>query len=298
MKLLLTGATGFVGRHFTQQMPATPLDGSDGNPVELTDRAAVVQAVDAVKPDAVIHMAAQAFVPDSFDDPHATFQTNVLGTLNLLFALKKTGFKGRVVYVGSAEVYGRVREQALPIREEQAIRPRNPYAASKAAAEALAYQWSQTGGFEVVLTRPFNHAGPGQSDRFVVSQFARQVAEIKNGSRPAVLEVGDIDVTRDFSDVRDVVRAYRLLLERGRSGEAYNICSGTESNVREILNQLLALAGVEAEIRVQRDRLRPDEQRRMVGSRDKIEAETGWAPQISLATTLADTLAYWGDTPR
>lgn len=293
MKLLLTGATGFVGQHVARKLPATPLNGPDGAPIDLADTPAITRAIAAAAPDAVLHLAAQSSVPASFSDPQTTFQTNVMGTLNLLTCLEQAGFRGRMVYVGSADIYGRVPEAALPVTEAQPARPRSPYAASKAAAELAAYQWGQTGTFEVVLARPFNHSGPGQDDRFVVPQLARQVAEIKLKKREPVVEVGDLAVTRDFTDVRDVVRAYALLLEKGRPGEVYNICSGEEVAISALLDQLFALAGVTPEIRADTQKYRPSEQRRMVGSSEKLTRETGWRPQIAITATLADTLAYW-----
>ena len=293
MKILLTGHGGFSGQHFRQLIPSIPLADEGGKQVDILDRPALLSAVRAAQPEAVVHLAAATFVPESFEDPHATFQVNVTGTLNLFMALEACGFRGRVLYVGSAEVYGLLSDQELPVVETQPLRPRNPYAASKAAAEALAYQWSQTAEFEVVLARPFNHTGSGQSDRFVLSNFARQIAEISLGRKEARMEVGGIDVTRDFCDVRDVVRAYGLLLEKGGNGEVYNICSGTESSIHDLLNTLLEIAGIEAELVTEAERLRPTEQRRVVGSYDKLRAETGWRPNIPLRDTLADMLNDW-----
>ena len=232
-RLFVTGRTGFVGTHLEREIAGKPTDAAEKivGPtefVDLLDRTALREAVRACRPNAAIHLAGKAFVPDSFNNPRATFDANFTGTLNLLEALAESGFQGRFLYIGSGDVYGLVEEDALPIRETQPLRPRNPYAVSKVAAEALCYQWSQTGPFEVVMARPFNHIGPGQSERFAISDFAKQIAEIKLGRRPPKLAAGDIDVTRDFTDVRDVVRAYLLLLDKGRSGEAYNVCSGIE----------------------------------------------------------------------
>ena len=293
LKILLTGQSGFSGQHFQQLIPCIPLADEGGVQVDILHRPALLSAIRAAQPEAVVHLAASTFVPESFEDPHATFQVNVTGTLNLFMALEACGFTGRVLYVGSAEVYGLLSPQDLPVAETHPLRPRNPYAASKAAAEALAYQWSQTAKFEVVLARPFNHTGTGQSELFVLSNFARQIAEIRLGRKEARMEVGDIDVTRDFCDVRDVVRAYGLILEQGGNGEVYNICSGTESTIRGLLNTLLEIAGIEAEIVTEAERLRPTEQRRVVGSYDKLHAETGWRPNIPLQDTLADMLNDW-----
>src|SRR5207302_554158 len=191
------------------------------------DRDEVLRAVKILRPRAVIHLAAHSWVPQSFKEPMETYDVNFVGTFNLLSALQKTGFHGRFLFVSSSDIYGQVSPEALPITEEHPSKPRSPYAVSKVAAEALCSQWSQTEtDIEIVVARPFVHIGPGQSDRFVISNFARQIIEIKRTRREALVEVGDIDVTRDFTDVRDVVRAYELLLARGVPGEVYNICSG------------------------------------------------------------------------
>ncbi len=289
MKLLLTGANGFVGQYVQAALPCVPLP--DG--LDLRDPAALTAAVASIQPDAVLHLAAQSFVPASFENPRETFDINLTGTLNLLEALQATGFGGRMLFVGSGDTYGQVAEAALPVREDHPLRPRNPYAVSKVAAEALCYQWSQTSGFEIVMVRPFNHIGPGQSPRFAIADFARQVTEIRLGRRAPVLQVGDIDVTRDFTDVRDVVRAYGLLLEGGRNGEVYNVCSGREYRIRDLLQQLITLAGVEATIEQDPARLRRAEQRRMVARFEALHRDTGWQPAISMEESLQDLLNDW-----
>lgn len=293
MKVLLTGASGFVGSYVGRQQKCAPLHGPREEPVDLCDYEAVSAAVAAIAPDTVIHLASQSFVPESFQDPRLTFEINFLGTFNLLQALKASDFRGRMLHVGSGDTYGLVNPENLPLMEGQPQKPRNPYAVSKVAAEALCYQWSQTESFEIVMVRPFNHIGPGQSERFVVSDFARQVVEIKRGKKTPVIEVGDIDVTRDFTDVRDVVRAYELLLERGVNGEVYNVCSGRERSIREILEALIRLAGVEARIVQDPNRLRRAEQRRVAGSYAKLKAATGWQPEISFEQSLQDILTDW-----
>ena len=289
MKLLLTGANGFVGRYVQAVLPCVPLP--DG--LDLRDGAALTAAVATIQPDAVLHLAAQSFVPASFETPRETFDINLYGTLNLLEALQAAEFRGRMLFVGSGDTYGQVPEAALPVCEEHPLRPRNPYAVSKVSAEALCYQWSQTSGFEIVMVRPFNHIGPGQSPRFAIANFARQVMEIRLGRRGPVLQVGDIDVTRDFTDVRDVVRAYGLLLERGRNGGIYNVCSGREYRIRDLLQQLINLAGVEAMIEQDPARLRRAEQRRMVASFETLHRDTGWQPMIPIGQSLHDLLNDW-----
>jgi GDP-4-dehydro-6-deoxy-D-mannose reductase len=262
-------------------------------PVDLRDRGALVSRLRCFKPDAVIHLAALSFVPDSFRSPESTFAVNFMGTLNLLQALAETDFEGRMIYVGTGDAYGRVPAQELPISEERALRPLNPYAVSKAAAEALCYQWSQTGPFEIIIARPFNHIGAGQASTFALSDFARQIAEIAAGQRSKQLVVGNIDVTRDFTDVADVVRAYGLMLTHGRNGEIYNVCSGIERSVRDLLNRLLVLSDVVADVVTDPARYRPSEQARVYGSHKKLSDHTGWQPTVPIDNTLMNLYRYW-----
>ena len=292
MATLLTGASGFVGAFVQRRINCIPFDRL-GKPIDLRDADDVRMAMGEIKPDAVIHLAAQSFVPASFENPAETYEINFQGTLNLLAALKETGFRGRMLFIGSGDTYGLVPESQLPVTEDQPLRPRSPYAVSKVAAEALCYQWSQTESFTITMTRSFNHLGPGQSDRFAVSDFARQIVEIKNGRREPILSVGDIDVTRDFTDVRDATAAYVLLLDRGRNGEAYNVCSGNDHSLRSVVECLLQLASVDARIVQDPTRLRASEQRRMRGSYAKLRADTGWEPTIGLEQSLGDILRNW-----
>ena len=292
MSVLVTGLTGFVGFYCAQQLSAIDLADSQGW-IDLRDAKRVRNAVRRLNPQAVLHLAAQSSVPASFAEPRQTYEINFLGTLNLLQALQDARFKGRMLYVGSADVYGAVPEKALPIGEESSPRPLNPYAVSKVAAEALCYQWSQSANFEIVVARPFNHIGARQSTHFAVSDFARQIVACRREGSQQRLLVGDIDTTRDFTDVRDIVRAYAALLQSGRNGEAYNVCSGVERSLREIIVAMCSICGVEMEIEVVPERLRSTEQRRMRGSFNKLRADTGWAPAISFEQTLQDIVDYW-----
>lgn len=291
-RLLLTGASGFVGSFVRQATPCVTLS-LDGRDVDLRHRREVEEATEKIQPDAVLHLAAQTFVPRSFEDPLETFEVNFFGTYNLLSALKNVGFTGRFLLVSTGDIYGTVAPEMLPIREDMLPRPRNPYAVSKVAAEALSFQWSETAGFDAIVARPFNHVGPGQRPEFVISGFAKQIAEIKHGTKPAVIEVGDIDVTRDFCDVRDVVSAYLLLLREGGAGETYNICSGVESSVRSLLKKMLEIARIEAEIKTNTAKFRPSEQRRVYGDASKIRQHLGWQPSYSIEQTLQDTIHSW-----
>lgn len=290
--LLVTGLSGFVGSYFAERPGVVDLR-IEGRFVDLCSAQDVQDAVARLKPAGVIHLAALSSVPASFEDPATSYRVNFHGTLHLLSALAACNFRGRMLYVGSGAVYGSVSPELLPVREDTPLRPRNPYAVSKVAAEALCYQWSQTGPFEIVMARPFNHIGPRQSPEFAVADFARQIADFRQGRGPARLEVGDIEATRDFTDVRDIVAAYLELLAHGRNGEVYNVCSGIERSMREVVEGLLQAAGVRMELAVSTERLRPSEQRRMRGSYEKLHSDTGWHPRIPLAQTLADIVASW-----
>jgi GDP-4-dehydro-6-deoxy-D-mannose reductase len=298
MRLLVTGRHGFVGnivaRAIANQERGERWELADIDPAfDLRDTVATDRLVVSARPDAVLHLAAQSAVPDSFRDPATTLQVNLMGTLNLLQSLRAIGFAGRFLYVGTGEVYGLVPEAELPIDEGRQPRPRNPYAVSKLAAEALCWQWYVSEGMDVVIARPFNHIGWGQSDRFAVSGFARQIAEIRSGTRPPVIVAGNLDVTRDFTDVNDVAEAYLALLGRGTSGEVYNVCSGIEYRIGALLNRMLELAGVDARVEQDPGRMRLAEQRRMCGNPTKIRLATGWQPSTPMHRSLAAALDYW-----
>lgn len=295
-KLLVTGLNGFVGCHLQaliESMPGGPWQLLASKPHDLLDCASLDTWLQEECPDAVIHLAGQTFVPEAFRDPAQTIKVNLLGTLNLLQALKRRGFCGTFLYVSSGDVYGQVGEVSLPINENLAPRPRNPYAVSKVAAELLCQQWSYSEPWRIIVARPFNHIGPGQGEAFVIPSMARQLVRVRQGLQPAQLEVGDVDVTRDFLDVRDVLQAYLALLQHGRNGEVYNVCSGVERRVRDIITQLATLAGVEVDLLQDASRLRLSEQRRVVGCSKKLQKETGWKPGVSITETLQSVLSDW-----
>ena len=257
-RLFVTGLSGFVGKHLQAYLAAAH------TPWALLP---VPHRYDLLEPDslgdlwpelpdAVIHLAGQTYVPEAFRDPARTLQINLLGTLNLLQALKARGFSGTFLYISSGDVYGQVAEAALPIHEELIPHPRNPYAVSKLAAESLCLQWGITEGWRVLVARPFNHIGPGQKDSFVIASAARQIARMKQGLQANRLEVGDIDVSRDFLDVQDVLSAYLRLLSHGEAGAVYNVCSGQEQKIRELIELLADIAQVELEIQVAGDPVR------------------------------------------
>jgi len=250
--------------------------------------------------DAVIHLAGQSFVPESFKNPIETYNINFIGTYNLFSALKECGFHGKILYISSGDIYGLVGEDRLSIAEDYPLKPRNPYAVSKVAAEALCYQWSVIEDMEIIIARPFNHIGPNQSERFVVPGFAKQIAEIELGLRKPVISAGNIDVTRDFLDVRDVAEAYKLLLEKDlnysgndAASSVYNVCSGTETSIRSVINAMFEITGVDAKIEIDNNKLRRSEQKRVYGNNEKIKKITGWEPKIPLEQSLKDILNYW-----
>jgi GDP-4-dehydro-6-deoxy-D-mannose reductase len=292
--LLVTGQSGFVGRHLQQLL----VDNSrwrllPDDRLDLCNQVSIDNVLQPTCPDAVIHLAGQTFVPEAFRDPQRTLEVNLLGTLNLLQALKRRGFSGTFLYVSSGDVYGQVAEGDLPVVETLAPRPRNPYAVSKVAAELLCQQWSYSEPWRIIVARPFNHIGPGQGEAFVIPSMARQLVRVRQGLQPARLEVGDVDVTRDFLDVRDVLQAYLALLKHGRNGEIYNVCSGVEQRVRDLIIQMANLAGVEVDLIQDSSRMRLSEQRRVVGCSKKLQKETGWKPGTSITETLQSVLSDW-----
>lgn len=295
-RLFVTGVSGFVGQHLAAHLEAT--EGTGWQLIEtprfdLCHPSELAAALEMARPDAVIHLAGQTFVPEAFRDPRATFEVNLLGTLNLLQALKQTGFAGGFLYVSSGDVYGQVFEHDLPITENRQPEPRNPYAVSKLSAELLCRQWSYTEGWRIMVARPFNHVGAGQSEAFALASAARQIALIRKGMQAPRLEVGDVDVTRDFLDVRDVIAAYFDILAKGESGEVYNVCSGQERTIRDLIEALAGLAGIELELVQDSARMRRAEQRRVCGSSVKLRDATGWEPKITINQTLTTILSDW-----
>ncbi len=249
------------------------------------------------RPDWIIHLAAQSHVPASWEDPAGTLAVNAGGTANLLKVLSDTGFAGRLLYVSSSDVYGGVPESALPVTEACIPAPRSPYASSKLAAETLCLQWARSRSLDVVIARPFNHTGPGQRPDFALPAFARDIAAVKLGRRSGPILAGDLEVTRDFLDVRDVIAAYLALLGRGNGGEIYNVCSGREQRLSEAFATLASLAGIEVSVATDPARLRLAEQRRMCGSHARITDVCGWQPRIDLRDTLTQLIEHWMQEP-
>lgn len=288
-RLLILGHSGFVGKHVIEaaalrknlEVVVPPPD------FEVGDTQSVATALQAAQPDWILHLAAQSSVAESLQQPVTTYQVNTLGTANVVNAAVQGGFAGRLLFVSSADVYGAVEASALPIKESQPAAPRNPYAASKLAAEAICLEAARRTGFDVVIARPFNHIGPGQDTRFAVPSFAAQIAAIAAGNRSATLAVGDLSVERDFTDVRDVIRAYFTLFEQGNRGDIYNVCTGISHPLEHVLRQLILVAGTEIRIQVDETRLRASETPRLVGDNDKLRL-LGWRPQIPLSQTVKE----------
>ena len=313
MRVLVTGITGFVGGHLAEHLldagdvvaglsasgrwPGQLAHLADRVEVEPSDLATVTDAdllhlIKHHRPDAVFHLAAQANPQASFDDPRGTWALNLGGTLTLLEAVRASGLRPRVVLVGSGVCYGNPAPEHLPVNESCPLRPNNPYSASKGAADLLGVQHFLAHGTEVVIARPFNHAGPRQSPTYVLGGLARQVAEVEAGLKPRV-EVGNLDIVRDFLDARDVVRAYRLLAHADRSkvaGEVFNVGRGSGTKLADALEVLRGLARRPVTVHVDPARVRPVDQPLLVADSTKLRAATGWSPRYSIEATLADML--------
>ena len=312
LRALITGVGGFAGRHLAAYLL------SQGNmevfgcvlhadqkrvglppnvrvlEADLRDPQAVHDLITEVRPDRLFHLAAQAFVPESLRDPWDTLENNIRSQVNLLEATRRLGLPTRILVVGSNEEYGQARPEELPLREDSPLRPSSPYAVSKVTQDLLGLQYFLSYRLHIVRVRPFNHIGPGQDERFVAPAFAKQIAEIEAGLRPQpVIYVGNLEAQRDFSDVRDIVRAYHLILEHGTPGEVYNICSGQPRSMRQLLEIMLSASRVQ--IRVERDpsRLRPVDTPISFGDPSRLRAATGWQPQIPFEQTVRDVLEDW-----
>lgn len=310
MRVLITGVSGFVGGHMVDllraEAPQAEIVGLDSRPgnraralgieivkADLQDPVSVRRALEQVRPDRLVHLAAQSSPQRSWEDPAGTLKTNLLGLLHLLEAARTLSLEPRLLVVGSAEEYGLVQPHEMPLREEAPLRPASPYAVSKVAQGFLALQYALSLGLPIVRTRTFHHTGPRRGEQFAESSFARQLAEIEAGRRPPWVEVGNLDAVRDFTDVRDVVRAYWALLDRGAPGEVYNVCSGRGVKMTDLLEELVALSGLEVEIRVDPSRLRPLDVPVVVGDPSRLRAATGWHASIPLSRTLRDLLDHW-----
>jgi len=320
MRILVTGVTGFVGSHLADALLAVPgvvLHGTSrrahwpegwrhlGERVmlqtcDLSDPVATEALVRQAQPEQVFHLAGYANVGKSFREPDVAWQGNLTATRALYDAIDRWGGRPRILYVGSGLVYGDAEAPDQPQDERTPLRPASPYASSKAAADLASYQYTRTPGLDIVRVRPFNHIGPGQSPEFAVAHFAKQIAAIEklqegrpNSAETPYLETGDLNPKRDLTDVRDMVRAYLLLMERGRTGEVYNAGTGEAHSMQELLDTLLALSPLKIEIRQRAGLLRSAETNVVRADASKLRRETGWHPRFTLQHTLTDILDYW-----
>jgi len=291
VRALITGGNGFVGHHLAAHLKA---QGDEvvaiDMEVDVTDPAAVAQAVTEAAPEVIYHLAALSHVGDSWSDPSKVLSVNVIGTANVLAAARQIDGDPLTIVISSAEVYGIVAPSELPLTELSEVRPASPYAASKAAAEQVALQATRGFGQRVIVVRPFNHVGPGQPPVFAVPALAKRIVDAMAEGRTS-LSVGTLTTRRDFTDVRDVVAAYRLLATRGTSGEVYDVCSGVDIEIAEIADRLLALAGTSLTLETDPSLIRPVDIPVLRGDATKLIEATGWAPVIPLDVTLADVLA-------
>lgn len=311
MHLLITGATGFVGTHLRRYLLETtdwPLVGTsfpDAPPpplnadrerllrLDLRDAEATRAVLEAHRPDGIIHLAAQSHVPTAYQDPWGTLENNIRGQINLLEGCRALDIAPRVLVIGSGEEYGRADATELPLVEAHPLRPENPYSVSKVAQDVMGYQYYISYGMPVLRMRPFNHIGPGQSPRFVLPAFASQVAAIEAGQQEPVLRVGNLEAARDFTDARDVVRAYHLALIHGTPGAVYNVASGTPRPIQSIVDLLLDLARVDIRVEIDPARYRPADVPVLYGSAARLQRDTGWQPEIAFEQTVADVLEEW-----
>jgi GDP-4-dehydro-6-deoxy-D-mannose reductase len=311
MRALITGINGFVGGHLADALLAQGrydvwgLTRAPGRlqpflrdrvqevHADLSDPEATQRAIVAAQPAVIFHLAGQPFVPESFRNPAATLAANTLGALHIFLTLIEYRMRARVIVVGTNEEYGVIGEDDLPVNERTPLRPANPYGVSKAAQSLLALQYHHSHGLDVVRVRPFAHIGPRQNDRFVTASFARQIARIERGLQPPVVQVGNLSARRDFTDVRDMVRAYVLLAEHGEPGAVYNAGSGQAVMVRELLDYLLEASTTHVEVRLNPELMRPIDIPLVVCDATRLRERTGWQPQIALRQTLADILDFW-----
>ena len=309
-KALILGGGGFAGRYLAAYLRSAggwqvavtgrskapeDVDCDESFALNILDGAETERRILSYAPDCIFHLAAQSSAAKSWREPGATVDANIRGTVNVLEAARKAAKPPRVLLVGSSEEYGTVRAEECPITEAQPLHPGNPYALSKASQEMLGRLYGEAYGLEVISVRAFNHIGPGQSPDFAVSDFCRQTALLEKYGGEGVIRVGNLSARRDFTDVRDVVRAYALLMEKGESGQVYNVGSGCAVSVGELLERILALSGREIRTEIDEARFRPVDAPLNVADISRLREATGWRPEITAEETLRDTLNYWRD---
>jgi GDP-4-dehydro-6-deoxy-D-mannose reductase len=312
-RVLVTGVTGFAGSHLVDYMLTRNdceifgiqrwrsrteniehfADKITILECDLRDATSTRDTLEKVRPDWIFHLAAQSFVPTSWSAPTESLTTNILGQVNVFEAVRKIGLQCRIQLACSSEEYGMVFPDEVPIKETNPLRPLSPYAVSKVTQDMLGYQYWMSFKVDSVRTRGFNHEGPRRGPVFVASDFAKQIADIEKGRKSPVLSVGNLEAKRDFTDVRDMVKAYWLALEKCEPGEVYNICSGTAWSIQKVLDHLLSLTKQKIDVRQDPARLRPSDVPILLGDNSKFVKATGWKPTIPFEKTLADMLEYW-----
>lgn len=314
-KYLITGFSGFVSCHFLEflehnkiqsvvlgvdlRLPEFKFDEyknikCDFRQLDLLVNGAFSDILAEFKPDYILHLASFSSVAFSWKNPSTSFANNTNIFLNILEGVRNAGIDCRILSIGSSEEYGNVAASELPLSEDQSLRPLSPYAVARVSQELLSRLYAESLGLDVVMTRSFNHIGPNQPARFAVASFAKQLVEIKRKNiNRGFLSTGDINIVRDFLDVRDVVRAYFALLEGGGKGEVYNICSGQGVSLKEIIAKMADILSLEVKVKINKNLIRPNDNRIIIGSNEKIASEIGWHRRIPLETSLKDILDYW-----
>ncbi len=307
-KALIIGAAGFVGDYLIDhirksgiwsivvtKMPHEVLrsEGTEVRDLDILKKLQIEALLSDVHPDYIFHLAAQSSVAVSWNNPGLTVDVNIKGSLNLLDAVRGLDYKPKILLIGSGEEYGHVRIDDIPVREECVLRPGNIYAATKACQNMVGGIYAKAYSMDVMMVRAFNHVGPNQTPIFVVADFCKQVAEIEKGRMEPIIHVGNLSAMRDFSDVRDVVRAYTLLIERGIAGETYNVGSGKAVAIQDILDMILSFSPVDIQVKVDKDRFRPIDVPIIEADISKLVECTGWSRRISLDQTVKETLEYW-----
>lgn len=314
MKILITGITGFAGSHLAdyilKEHPEVDIYGIKRwrsrmenidhvvhkiqiVECDLRDSSSVKTVLDQIRPDKIFHLAAQSFVPSSWSAPAESLTTNIIGQLNIFEACRYLKINPWIQLACSSEEYGMVHKEETPIKETNPLRPLSPYAVSKVGQDYLGYQYHMSYNMNIVRTRGFNHTGPRRGEVFVCSDFAKQVALIEKGMREPVIQVGNLEALRDFTDVRDMVRGYWLSLEHCEPGEVYNICSGKAYSIQDMLDKLLTMTNTKIEVRQDQARLRPSDVPILQGDNSKFRTASGWKPEIPFDKTLEDILNYW-----
>lgn len=310
MRVLIIGAAGFVGGHLIDllsRQPGIEIYASKLKTEKLNETTTEIAAVDLdilckdevsdlirkICPDYIIHLAALSSVSYSWKEPALTFDINLIGTINILEAVRKAEIKPRILLIGSAEEYGNIKSESLPVKESSNLDPKSPYAVSKASQEMVAHMYASVYNMEIVMVRAFNHIGPGQSPIFAIPGFAEQIVKIENGIQEPIISVGNLLVKRDFTDVRDIVKGYWDLVRYGKKGEVYNIGSGKSYSLQFILDKLISMSNKKIRVEIDQNKFRPADIPELRADISKIYDQINWKPEIDIDTTLSDILEYW-----